>query len=70
MLSFCVFMGRQPHLPNIATFYFSCAFCNHNTATRRGKNTVVNLDRCGLEKGMPHVHKQDVERKTDAQEGH
>lgn len=40
MLSFCVFMGGQPHLPNnTAAFYFYCAFCNHNTVTRKGKNT-------------------------------
>lgn len=24
---------------------------------------MVNLDRCGLENDMPHVHMQDVERK-------
>lgn len=59
MLSLCVFMGGQPHLCNMATFYFYCSFCNHNTASRSGErkstHVVVNV---GSKRAMPHEHMQ------------
>lgn len=59
MLSLCVFIGGQPHLCNMATFYFYCSFCNHNTASRSGErkstHVVVNV---GSKRAMPHEHMQ------------